>query len=99
MSKPRILIGSPIRQQPAILTLFLDSLRRLEHPELESDYMFVDDNTLSASSELLRTFAEATGRTRILQPSEPEPGDTGSGEAHQWRESAVWKVAAMKDRI
>jgi len=100
MSKPRILIGSPIRQTPVILKLFLDSLRWLEGESYVIDYVFVDDNTDPLSSDMLRQFAASTGRTSLLtHMAAVGSWKTAPGGGHLWLEDTVWKVAAMKDRI
>src|SRR5689334_12627788 len=97
----RILVGSPIRQKPAILTEFLASLKRLEQKNYTLDYYFIDDNDDNDSKELLRQFAKDMGqRCRLIKPmtadSTPYVCD---GETHHWKDELVWKVADYKDRV
>lgn len=94
----RILVGSPIRQDPQILQEFLRSLLELETPGIDLDFAFVDDNEKPASRELLAAF-RPKGQVTLL------PGQSGgapylkSDQTHHWREDLVWKVAAYKDEI
>ncbi|OMF84144.1 tetratricopeptide repeat protein [Paenibacillus sp. FSL R7-0273] len=101
MNSPQLLIASPIRQKPEILSLFLHSLGKLNTAGLGADYMFVDDNTDPASSRLLHQFARrAGGAVTIVSP--PEEGAAAylrDDDSHRWPEAAVWRVAAMKDQI
>lgn len=74
MNSPQLLIASPIRQKPEILSLFLHSLGKLNTAGLGADYMFVDDNTDPASSRLLHQFARrAGGAVTIVSPRRKEP--------------------------
>ena len=59
--KLRVLVGSPIRQKPAILKEFLESLDRLEKNSYAMDYFFVDDNDIEASRVILQDFAKKKG--------------------------------------
>jgi hypothetical protein len=106
--KKRVLIGSPVRQTPAILQEFLASLLRLEKNTYTADYLFFDDNTDQESSKLLRQFFPgvnplATIISEIEQPSthylanQMEYVCDESG--HKWGHGTMLKVGAMKDRI
>lgn len=98
--KPRILIGSPIRQKPAVLKQFLASLENLDRSGLEISYMFFDDNTDSESARVLQEFAAANGRTSILSPVDAGGEEYVCDEQmHHWKEAIIWKVAEMKNRI
>lgn len=52
-----VLIGSPVRQKPAILHEFLLSLIELEKEGLIVDYCFVNDNIVSESNDILENFS------------------------------------------
>ncbi|MNI22125.1 Tetratricopeptide repeat protein [compost metagenome] len=100
VGKPRVLIGSPVRQIPHILHEFLTSLVELEQSSTEVDYLFIDDNLDIESSRLLRLFAKDNGRTNIIDRRTQVTEDYERDErTHYWKDSQVWKVAAMKDDI
>ena len=60
----KILVGSPVRQSSSILKEFLLGLEEADYAKNEVTYFFVDDNTETASSELLKVFAEKPRRLR-----------------------------------
>lgn len=95
MQKRRILIGSPISQNPGILQAFLHSIARLQLPECEVHYHFVDDNHKQISSHILSSFQEHNPNVMI---------ERGSDEAqlyqnHKWNQDMIWKVAEYKERM
>lgn len=94
----RVLVGSPVRQTPTILSEFLHSLACLDDQGLHVDYYFVDDNEDVISSALLDTFS--VGRKVQLVAGQP----TGQAyvkddETHRWNEGLIWKVARYKDQM
>lgn len=97
----KILISSPVRQKPAILERFLESLAALHVYDLQISCRFIDDNTNSDSSESLRQFSPREWLDVTIVPYEgPSPVVVELEEArHNWKEEIVWKVAAMKDGI
>ncbi|WP_240414452.1 tetratricopeptide repeat protein [Paenibacillus periandrae] len=96
----RVLMGSPIRQTPAILEQFLLSLTELTQSSTMVDYIFVDDNVETLSSQMLSDFCETTGRGVIIRPAIQTNEEYQRNEfTHYWKESQIWKVAAMKDDI
>lgn len=96
----KVLIGSPIRQTPAILEQFLLSLTGLTKSSTTVDYIFVDDNVDPLSSVMLNDFSEANGRSVIIRPAIQTNEEYKRSEfTHYWKESQIWKVAAMKDDI
>lgn len=99
--KCSILVGTPIRQKPAILREFLDSLERLDQTAYELSYFFVDDNEIEESKKILQQFAEKHGnRCQIYQSNESADGGYFCDEnTHIWKESIIWKVARFKDRM
>ena len=99
MEKKRVLIGSPIRQNPHILKEFLDSLSGLGQGELELNYIFVDDNESEESSRLLLNFKEK-GLTVLIKgdKGEKRPGDYVCDDiTHHWRDHLIQKVAGYKN--
>src|SRR5690606_7426791 len=85
--------------KPDILRRFLAGLRRLDLSEMKVTFLFIDDNTENESSELLREFASVTSTTLMTWTSDTDDTYVCTEEAHMWKESLVWKVAAMKDHI
>ena len=101
-SKKRVLIGSPIRQKPAILKEFLQSLEELSRQDIICDYLFVDDNTDQASTLMLEEFSQKVSpHCRIIQPVARDCANTYvcNEITHYWRANIIWKVAAFKDSI
>lgn len=97
-----ILVASPIRQDPPILTEFLWSLDRMDGREknYELHYYFIDDNTDVSSKELLTEFAMSKkDRCKIADPYQPAHlTHYHKGEySHSWPPELTWKVAAFKD--
>ncbi|MDU0200306.1 glycosyltransferase [Paenibacillus sp. MAH-36] len=97
--KKRVLIGSPIRQTPEILTPFLTSLAELERNNLIVNYLFVDDNEAKASQQLLLDFQANYGRTVIHNEEKHAAAYEKDEFTHYWPEDTIWKVAKMKDAI
>jgi len=95
-------VGSPIRQNPAILKEFLDSLQRLSQESYTLDYYFVDDNVVEKSHQLLQEFAQQVGsscRIEKAQWDDPNAKYERTPTFHIWNEGSMWKVAAFKDKI
>lgn len=94
-----VLIASPVRQKPAILTEFLWSLEQLDTSGLQVAFAFIDDNDLKEARDLLRQFAAGKDNVHIL------PGDESSlpyhcdENTHHWQEDLIWKVARYKNRL
>lgn len=95
----QILVGSPIRQKPAILEEFLSSLKRQDQNGYKLDYYFVDDNDNVESSEKLEAFSKSCGSKCILaKPTVKENDAYVCNEVtHFWKDTLIWKVAAFKD--
>jgi cellulose synthase/poly-beta-1,6-N-acetylglucosamine synthase-like glycosyltransferase len=98
MSVVRVLIGSPIRQKPAILAEFLRSIDELDPQGLELAYHFVDDNTAEESSALLTAFA-ASHPDCILRRAESQDTFVCDEQTHHWTDDLWLKVGSFKDRI
>ncbi|NLT95451.1 MAG: glycosyltransferase [Clostridia bacterium] len=98
MSAPKVLIGSPIRQKPKILAEFLNSLERLEKDNIHVDFLFIDDNELFESSELLKDFGSHGWKTEIILGDKISRYQCDE-KGHNWQEALIWKVAEYKDYI
>ncbi|WDZ59346.1 glycosyltransferase family 2 protein [Paenibacillus polymyxa] len=98
MKKKRVLVGSPIRQNPSILKEFLESLRELEQETIELSYLFIDDNEDPASSQLLSEFSESTANV-MIHKNNSKDHYIRNEISHSWNEQLVWKVARLKDII
>ena len=101
-SKLRILVGSPIRQQPEILKEFLESLDNVEKKSYTFDFCFVNDNVDPVSTKILQDFSEAhSGHCILLSPEVPSQNSIyfKNEQTHFWTNDLIWKVAAFKDRI
>lgn len=94
----KVLIGSAIRQKPAILKEFLASLTGLDRSGLTADCLFIDNNDLAESSKMLADF-RLDGATVYLGSDQPAGDYQCSEETHHWDESLIWRVAAYKDFI
>ncbi|HIE13203.1 MAG TPA: glycosyl transferase [Desulfotomaculum sp.] len=91
-----MLVASPVRQKPAILSEFLWSLAQLETAGLAVEYAFIDDH--DEENPLLRQFAAGRDGVRIFPGG--TLGDYHCDETtHYWREDLIWKVAAYKNRF
>lgn len=94
--KKRILIGSPIHQQPEILTEFLLSLKELETDSFEIQHFFIDDNIDENSSEILNEFQKNQDNVFVMNSNDNSYYNT-SGQTHEWKEHLIWKVANFKE--
>lgn len=94
----RVLIGSPIRQKPEILSKFLVSIKELSSRAINIDYYFIDDNAEEESGQLLTGFAAENPNTIIARVH----GDSlyiCNESTHVWKEELIWKVAGFKNQI
>lgn len=99
--KSKILVGSPIRQKPAILNEFLESLERLDQTCYSLDYFFIDDNDLEESKVLLQSFAKKKGgKCQITPAAGGQSSEYCCNETtHYWSDENIWKIAAFKDKM
>jgi hypothetical protein len=97
----KILVGSPVRQKPAILQEFLHSLKRLQSDTYALDFYFVDDNTNKTSKALLQEFSShQKGKCLIDHPPKKQNDSYICDEhTHKWNDELVWKVARFKDEM
>lgn len=98
--KKRILVGSPIRQNPAILAEFLQSLKEQNQSTYTLDYYFIDDNVNEESKKLLADFCPDPKVCTIEQAiSECKENYVCDDKKHHWKEAIIWKVAGFKDKM
>ncbi len=95
---PRVLIGSAIRQKPAILKEFLVSLTELDRTGLKVDCFFIDNNDHDESVKILIDFI-MPGAMIFRGCDRPSEAYHCSEETHYWNDQLIWKVAAYKDVI
>ncbi len=95
----RVLIASPVRQKPAVLEHFLQGLLRLDTSGLEVEYFFIDNNDDASASQMLCAFAQRANAPvhRLRLPVAEAYHRTEA--YHQWTESLIWRLAAMKDGV
>ncbi|BDF72598.1 hypothetical protein CE91St41_35800 [Oscillospiraceae bacterium] len=98
LKKSRVLVGSPICQKPEILKAFLNSLRSLKQERISVDYIFVDDNKDTASSQTLAEFLPEASKVVIL-PGEAEQDYLCDEESHHWNDTLMHKVADFKNTM
>lgn len=101
-TKKRILVGTPIRQKPAILKEFLESLEAADKETYTFNYMFFDDNVIEESHQLLKDFNEKHAPfCTVLNASEEEKSIEYicNETQHVWHNDLIWKVAHFKDVI
>lgn len=101
LDKKRILVASPIRQTPAILKEFLNSLRELNQTTFHLDYYFIDDNNDQASRDLLTQFCYEHGNNSIILRANQinDQQYVCNENSHYWKDNIIWKVAAFKDQM
>ena len=96
--KKKVLIASPIRQNPEILRCFLKSLKRLNREGLSFYYYFINDNQDKKSTLLLKDFQKEMQEV-IIKDIDSEEEYLKNQMTHYWNESLVWKVAQFKDSM
>ena len=93
----KVLIGSPVRQKKNILHEFLLGLEEMNKGDNKIIYYFVDDNTDSESSELLKSFANRNNAI-ITKGTELSTLEVDY-EDHVWKSGALEKVTVFKNEI
>ncbi len=100
MNGKRILIGSPIHQNPEILAHFLESLQKLDSSAFSISYFFYDDNSDAVSSQMLQKFQKENLRVKIVVSNEERLHHyIKDDKTHYWQNSNIWRVADMKNNI
>ncbi|HHW13640.1 MAG TPA: glycosyl transferase, partial [Firmicutes bacterium] len=110
----RVLIGSPVKQDPGILGEFLQSLSDLDTTGLEVAYAFVDDQEGRGADPQLSRFAAERPGVRLLpgaakeatadssvtaQEASGPPAYRQDDQTHVWSEDLVRRVAEYKNRL
>lgn len=85
----RILVGAPVRQEPEVFRLYLESLGALDTSGLHVDRCFVLHN----SPHLVELLGE---NDAYLLHSSPEP-DVRDDRTHRWQDENIRQVTAMKN--
>lgn len=93
--KKRVLLGSPISKKPAILKNFLDGLYYTKKQTFSLDYIFIDDNAIAQSSELIQSFGKKVETCSIIKSWVKIKPQTD----HSWPLTVIHKVAEFKDFI
>lgn len=93
----RILVGSPIKREPEILSLFLQSLSMLDTAGLEVDYYFYDDHNVPKSYEMLCEFKPKNGKLKIDRANDVGFLYECSERTHFWLKQNIERVAYFKD--
>ncbi len=70
ITRPRILIGSPVCHPNRILQEFFNALFQLDTDGLEVDYCFIDDNSDTESSKLLSNLATEHTNFTVIDKNE-----------------------------
>lgn len=95
----RVLIGSPIKQKPEILNEFLISLKDLNKEEIDYQYIFIDDNIIEESSNILNKFKEEEKNVSILKNKECSDLYICDEYTHRWSGELIKRVAEFKNFI
>ncbi|GAB6555788.1 glycosyltransferase family 2 protein [Bacillus mobilis] len=95
----KILIGTPVHQDPEILKFYLSSLNELNMTNLMVDYCFIDDNIDSQSKFLLEDFKNNSSTNVKIIKSDFHDNYVKTNQNHQWNEHLIWKVANFKNQI
>lgn len=98
MIRHKVLVGSPVCRTPAMLAVFLRSLKGLRREGMQLDYMFVDDNTDPASSQLLAAFARDGSAVTVLAGT-GRSDYVCDAQTHHWDDSLMLRVARYKNTI
>ncbi|SHJ46475.1 Glycosyltransferase, GT2 family [Clostridium cavendishii DSM 21758] len=99
MNEKKVLIGSPVRQNPEILKQFLLSLKELEKENILLEYFFIDDNDNLNSKELLKLFSKEVNEKSTIETGETIDEYIRTDNTHIWKENLIWKVAEYKNKI
>lgn len=95
----RVLIGSPIKQNPEILNEFLISLKDLNKEGIDYQYIFIDDNIIEESSKVLHKFKKEEKNVSILKKEEGSPLYICDEYTHRWSGELIKRVAEFKNFI
>ena len=96
--KPRVLIGTPIRQKAEILSNYLWSIKRLNSDAIDVDFYFIDDNLEEESRQLIARFTAENHNTFLVKARDDKPYFCNES-THIWEDELIWKVAGFKNSI
>ncbi|MEN6462997.1 MAG: hypothetical protein ABFC94_16720 [Syntrophomonas sp.] len=96
--KPRVLIGTPIRQKTEILSNYLWSIKNLSLGAIDAHYFFIDDNLEEESSQLIAHFVADNPNTFLSRAQDDRPYNC-TESTHIWEEELIWKVAGFKNMM
>lgn len=94
----KILIGSPIKQNPKILKEFLVSLETLDDTNCIVDCCFIDDNNEQVTSNLLYTYQKTHKGVHILNSGTVFTKHSRYHD-HNWGRQLIERVATLKNLI
>jgi cellulose synthase/poly-beta-1,6-N-acetylglucosamine synthase-like glycosyltransferase len=95
----KILIGSPVKQKPSILSEFLSFLKKLDSTGTQLDFFFYNDNDNKESKSLLYKF-EHHGSGKIVKDADDTVLSYECDEfTHQWEPGHFNRVIRFKDAI
>jgi hypothetical protein len=100
VSIKRVLLASPICKKYEILKPFLETIVQQEAETIQIDYLFIDDNQDSNSSDLLHSLKDP--RVLPIQkapPKAPEQKYEDGDYTHNWNEYLVWRLAEIKNSV
>jgi hypothetical protein len=92
----KVLILSPVRQDPDILKQFLESLGTINSDGLELGFALYDDNNVQESSDMLNEFLDNTSHEAIRIPK-LEFGEETNYDNHGWSINTVDRLITIKD--
>ena len=98
----KLLIGSPIKQKPNILKVFLENLSKMNYEKLDVTYFFIDDNTEEEATNLLYEFKKSNNSVIIKKYTDYNYSENEkylTSETHNWKKSLIERITTFKDSI
>ncbi len=96
--RPKILLGAPINQKPAILKEFLTTIEKLQKVDYQLDYFFLDNNEDSQSKQLLLDFKGKNANT-LIEYAKDVNVYVRNDDTHFWNDQLIWRVAGYKNKM
>lgn len=93
----KILVGSPVRQKSSVLREFLLGLEEADYGQNDITYFFVDDNTETASSELLNLFAQK--HDVVLKKGSDLYNEDAQYDGHIWHAANLERITVYKNQM
>jgi hypothetical protein len=95
-----VVIGSAVRKGAATVAAWLQGLSWQVCPRnVQRFYLFIDDGLDADTRALLDQFVAERGGLVWDSPAKGQPDFRDDGWTHEWTESAMGRVGALKDRI